>query len=218
MCGKYKFTDRHTGYFCPFHSFQTGVVVGHCQSSAFTASCAHNHKLSRAPCHPTLRAVKYLPTKIRGRNQTSFHLNNKRLHPPFNKSQIPKSIWMKVFDYQFPSNPRPWPSVASADIQSACAVASREEFHHTFISQANTDILFTPKQKERTQKDRILNFYVLHKDCFPECILFNNLALDWTKKCNIHTDKCPTPFHQALGGPRGCHILPLAWIMRHESG
>lgn len=64
--------------------------------------------------YPTPRAIKYLPTKIR-RNQTSCHLNNKRLHPAFNKPQIPKSIWIKVFDYQFPSNPRPRPSVDSAD-------------------------------------------------------------------------------------------------------
>lgn len=91
-------------------------LVRHCQSLAFTALCIHNHSLSRAvsSLYPTLRAIKYLPTKIRRRNQTSSHLNNKRLHPAFNKPQIPKSIWIKVFDYQFPSNPRPGPSVASA--------------------------------------------------------------------------------------------------------
>lgn len=162
MCGKYKFTDRHIGYFCPFHSFQTSVVVGHCQSSAFTASCAHNHKLSRAPCHPTLRAVKYLPTKIRGRNQTSLHLNNKRLHPSFNKSQIPKSIWIKVFDYQFPSNPRPWPSVASADIRSACAVASREEFHHTFafLKLIQTPFLHQNKMKGPKRIEFLISMYL----------------------------------------------------------
>lgn len=80
---------------------------------------------------PTLRAVKYLPTHTGARNRTSFHLNNKRLHPAFNKPPIPKSIWIKVFDYQFPSNPRPRPSVASADIRSACEAASGKEFRHT---------------------------------------------------------------------------------------
>lgn len=48
------------------------------------------------------------------------------------KPHIPKSIWIKVFDYQFPSNPRLRPSVASADIRWGCAAASGEEFHHTF--------------------------------------------------------------------------------------
>lgn len=51
---------------------------------------------------------------------------------PLLKPQIPKSIWIKVFDYQFPSNPRLQPSVASADIRWACAAASGEEFRRTF--------------------------------------------------------------------------------------
>lgn len=46
----------------------------------------------------------------------------------------------------------------------------------------------TPKQKERTQK------YLPYKDCFSEYMLFNYLALDWRKKCNIHTSKCLTLF------------------------
>lgn len=71
--------------------------------------------------------------------------------------QIPKSIWIKVFDYQFPSNPRLRPSVASADIRWACAAASGEEFRHTFsfLRRPRTII-------NQTQKDRIFNFAVTH--------------------------------------------------------
>lgn len=109
----------------------------------------------------SLRAIKYLPTKIRGKNQTSCHLNNKRLHPAFNKPQIPKSIWIKVFDYQFPSNPRPWPSVASADRRVGLCSSQQGGIPPRFTSlKLKQRSFFTPKGKERTQKDWICNNYV----------------------------------------------------------
>lgn len=168
--------------------------------------------------YPTLRAIKYLPTKIRRRNQTSCHLNNKRLHPAFNKPQIPKSIWIKVFDYQFPSNPRPWPSVASADRRVGLCCSQQGGIPPRFPSltlMQRSLFLHREKKQKGTQKDRICNIYEApHKDCFPECILFNNLALDWRKKCNIHTDKCPTLSHS---GPWRTERMPHASSTRHKS-
>lgn len=164
------------------------LLVRHRQSFVFTALNTRPHPVqSPLPgLYPTPRAIKYLPTTIRTRNLAIWITKDSTLHA-FNKPQIPKSIWIKVFDYQFPSNPRPRPSVASADrrVGQSCS------------QQGGIPPRSPPlKLMQRSlHKDTICDIWeVPHKNCFPECILFNNLALDWRKKCNIHTDKCPTLF------------------------
>lgn len=106
--------------------------------------------LAELHLHSHLSALKCLQTRIGLRNQPSFHLNDKRLHPAFNKLQIPESILIKVFDYQFPSNPRPRPSVATADMRSGCSQRGGIP-PHFWISAANTDSRFLMKQKVGTQ-------------------------------------------------------------------
>lgn len=142
----FKFTSTHIGYFC-FHVCLFHIIVTLSKKCKFTALCTQqlqSVQTKMQSLYPSLRATKYCPTKIR-RNKTSCHLNSKRLHPAFNKPQIPKSIWIKVFDYQFPSNPRPWPSVASA--------GSREEFHHPFLlSSLCRAPCFIPKERERPKR------------------------------------------------------------------
>lgn len=142
-------TQGSVDTFCPLHCVYVCVCVGSVApfSGQLAVVCTRGCERWQVK-RPTLCAAKYLPTRTGARNQTSFHLNNKRLYPAFNKPPIPKSIWIKVFDYQFPSNPRPRPSVACADIRSAGAAASGEEFQHTssFLQLTHT------KLRERTQK------------------------------------------------------------------
>lgn len=118
------------------------------------------------------------------------------------KRQLPNQSELKYLITSFLATQRPRPSVARADRRTGTAIASREEFHHTFnISSSFFDYYFflfllTPGK-------RLMDFAPTkqtHSNCFPECILFNNSPFDRReKKCNIHTDKCPALFHP---GPR----------------
>lgn len=175
-------------YFSVFQRHHKPDTVSHSKISTFctnlTACSEHNAK------SPSSTESKYLPTKRRA-NKTSCHLNNKRLHPSFNKPQIPKSIWIKVFDYQFPSNQRPRPSVASADRRAGLRNSQQGGIPPCFPSlELMQRSFYYTKRKRMTQKHRICCiFEAPHWDCFSECIFFNNSASDWRKKCSIHTNK-----------------------------
>lgn len=198
----FKFTSTHIGYFC-FHVCLFHIIVTLSKKCKFTALCTQqlqSVQTKMQSLYPSLRATKYCPTKIR-RNKTSCHLNSKRLHPAFNKPQIPKSIWIKVFDYQFPSNPRPWPSVASAGRRVGRRCSQQGGIPPPFPSlKLVQSPLFYSKWKRKTQKGTICSICKTHhKYYFPECILFNNSAADRRKKWNIDTDKCPALFHAGPG-------------------
>lgn len=100
------------------------------------------------------------------------------------KRQLPNQSELKYLITSFLATQRPRPSVARADRRTGTAIASREEFHHTFNISSSFFYYFfflfllTPGK-------RLMDFAPTkqtHSNCFPECILFNNSPFDRREK------------------------------------
>lgn len=123
--------------------------------------------------------------------QTYFRLDDKRLQPPFNKPPIPESILIKVFDYQFPSNPRPRPSVAAADTGSGWSYSQQG-------GNSSTRLPFCSSHRHlrfnKNKKYWPSSVYLTNTDLLGVSCSIIQLRTEG-KICNIHFDKCPMLFH-----------------------